>query len=170
MYLCFIYLFLFKHSLQRSYTLTVGPFWNPVSQETEERLLCGTKMVLRESDVAPLVRYYRSVHAVVSLCLQKKKTLKCIMSVSREQFYSWCYTRSLDFFLYDTTNKILSCLWLVSSQEKRLGWARASQAVFWYPITKILRYYIIDLQESPKINFLSVNHCSQDLNELIDQP
>ncbi len=117
MYLCFIYLFLFKHSLQRSYTLTVGPFWNPVSQETEERLLCGTKMVLRESDVAPLVRYYRSVHAVVSLCLQTN-ILKCIMSVSRVQFYSWCYTKSLDFFLYDTTNKIL---WLVSSQVKRLS-------------------------------------------------
>ncbi len=31
-----------------------------------------------------------------------------------------------------------------------------------------LRYYIIDLQESPKINFLSMNHCSHDLNELID--
>ncbi len=33
-----------------------------------------------------------------------------------------------------------------------------------------LRYYIIGLQELPKINFLSMNHCPHDLNELIDQP
>ncbi len=40
----------------------------------------------------------------------------------------------------------------------------------WAFIKETLRYYIIDLQESPKINFLSMNHCSHDLNELLDQP
>ncbi len=50
------------HWKRRNYRLTVGQFWNPVTQQNEERLIWGKKMVLRESDVAPLVRYYRSAH------------------------------------------------------------------------------------------------------------
>ncbi len=40
----------------------MGQFFNPVTQRNEERLLWDGKMVLKESDVAPLVRFYRLVN------------------------------------------------------------------------------------------------------------
>ncbi len=49
-----------------------------------------------------------------------------------------------------------------SSQWK--GWIPSFPTVY---DMLLLRYYIIDLQESPKINFLSMNHLSHDLNKLL---
>ncbi len=137
------------------------------------------------------IRVYTSlIHKPLLYLTQAVQALRCGLWISMHSLYIgvrcihvwivyvfWAWSYTVTFY----THIMQLIMWILMSSIWRTPHGHVSPLFFnsilcpssYNPIEiSVLRYYIIDLQESPKINFLSMNHCSHDLNELIliDQP